>query len=276
MSHFAIDNIVAEIRKRGGLRTPGLALVFHMSEPQLDAALEPLCATGGPLISCDVEVAGKRVKEYRASTIGGGKLNDTFTTAPGRPRRAVEPKANPAFGSARAVTQALAARFQKPTATWPVSKEEHHMKTPAKILTAFRERGPMRLAELRQRVGGDLTPQLAKLCASGEVVRLGGRTRSTIYGLPGQKVLAAQQDKAAPAEPAAGSEEQHIGGIEVGVPVPSNTRGILRRAIEEMQPGESRVIRGCSYKNIYSAAEKGGVRIRVRRGGDGFRVWRIS
>lgn len=66
-----------------------------------------------------------------------------------------------------------------------------------------------------------------------------------------------------------------FGPIQRDVPAP-DPRGELRRAIAQMQPGESRVITGYKSDNIRRAAQRNGAHIRVRAEGEGFRIWRIS
>lgn len=200
-----LDTAVNLIRDRGGLRTPGLALTFHMTEGELDRTLAPLCTPGGPLISCDVEVAGKRVKEYRASTIGGGKLKEIGYSGAARaqPKKTGEP-----FGDRTEITQALNARFTppprqnervqspepatKPAPAQPSRKEiSHPMTTADSILQALKKHGPMTTAQLRGHVDykflSTVTSQLAR---KGRIVKLGGGTKSAVYGLKGQKAPA--------------------------------------------------------------------------------------
>lgn len=195
MSALVTDQIVKTIRELGAARTPVLAQTFGMSEALVERALWPLCVPGGPLVSCVVEVAGQRVKEYRASAIGGGKLNDTFTPV-GRPRTAVEKKPDPAFGSARAVTQALAARFKSaspapvaPKPTTPRKEVDAPMSTTTdKIIAAIRKHGPMTSAQLRDHVKDqNATTICGQLARKGKLVKLGGGYRTTIYGVDGQK-----------------------------------------------------------------------------------------
>lgn len=204
MSHFIPDKIVDTIRERGALRTPALALTFDMTEEQIDQQLGLLCAAGGPLVRCDVELAvGKKVKEYRCSLIGGGKCDPAFYIA-GAPRRAVEPKANQAFGSAKAVTQALAARFQKPAdphfnhvpptaraapnPITPRKEADAPMTTASRIINATKKLGPMTVPQIRSVVDEQHVPAIcSQLVRKRRLVRLGGGHKSTIYGLPGQK-----------------------------------------------------------------------------------------
>lgn len=205
MVGVALDTIIETIRERGSLRTPELARAFNVSDAELDRALWPACGIGQALISCVVEVAGKRVKEYRASAIGGGKLNDTFT-AVGRPRTAVDQKTDPAFGSAKAVTQALAARFtpapiaSAPAAAKPTAKRQEAnpaMSTTDKILKALEKHGPMTTAQLREHVDYQfLSTVTGQLARKGRIKKLGGADRGTIYGLEGQKA-----SEGAPAAP---------------------------------------------------------------------------
>lgn len=195
---FVLDSVVTMIRERGGLRTPGLALAFNMSEAEIDRALWPLCAPGGPLISCLVEVDGKRVKEYRASIIGGGKAKEIAYS--GTPR--ATPVQSQPFGAPKGITQALNARFTPPSRQTPVSQPavkpapaktprkeiEHTMTTASKILNALEKHGPMSTAQLREHVNYPyLSTVASQLARKGKIKKLGGADRGAIYGLEGQK-----------------------------------------------------------------------------------------
>lgn len=77
--------------------------------------------------------------------------------------------------------------------------------------------------------------------------------------------------------------EPVIGGIETGIPVPSRpgrVAGELRRAVEELQPGQSRLFEKVEPKALYHSAKqarlKTGGEYAVRRTDDGVRVWRLS
>jgi len=245
---MVVRRMVDAIRKRGSLRTPGLAEVFKLSEHEIDALLAYLCGAGGALICCDVELAGgKRVKEYRCSTVGGGKLIETYVV--GRPRTKPAPKPDPAFGGRDAMKESLAKRFQE--AGTP-AKKEIPMSTSDKILAAFRDHGPMTVHELRRHVKVEnLSTLILNLRIEGKVNRLSGSPRRSVWGLPGRKAGApsatpspapAPAPAIAPAAlPSTSDGGKFIGEIKSGVPVPAKhqVNSALRKQLERLKVGDS-------------------------------------
>lgn len=208
MSGFIDGEIVDMIRARGALRTPGLALHFEVTEAEIDGWLAPYCAAG-QLISCGVELAGgKRVTEYRCSVAGGGSLISEAYTA-GRPRTKLEQKTDHAFGSRAAIRKEIAEQFKSappappaPKPTKPRKEVDAPMKTTIRIIRAIEKLGPMSLPKIRSVVD---EPNMSTICSQlvkkGQLVKLGGEPKKTIYGLPGQKAPANASATTAPKAP---------------------------------------------------------------------------
>ena len=79
--------------------------------------------------------------------------------------------------------------------------------------------------------------------------------------------------------------DEQIGPIQTGIPLPprpGKKASEARMAIAELQPGESRVLRGVNPKSIYSHCkllsklDNGGTEYATRTIADGIvRVWRV-
>ena len=245
MSGDLVLQMVDTIRQRGSLRSPDLAQAFKLCEHEIDVLLDVQRAAG-ELISCDVELAGgKKVKEYRCSTIGGGKL--LHHSPIGRPRSKHAPKPDPAFGSRAAIKNAIAKRFQEAGAP---AQKEIPMSTSDKILAAFRAHGPMPVPELRRHVKVEnLSTLILNLRIEGKVKRLGGSPRRSVWGLPGQKAGAASATPSpapapaiAPAAlPSTSAGAKFIGEIKSGIPIPAKhqVNSALRKQLERLKVGDS-------------------------------------
>jgi hypothetical protein len=78
--------------------------------------------------------------------------------------------------------------------------------------------------------------------------------------------------------------EPEIGAIETGIPVPKKPgkqHSTAAAAVQELQPGQSRLFRNVDVKRLYGCAkvakQKGfGQEYAVRMMDDGVRVWRLA
>jgi len=188
-----VDQAVAYVKQRERARTPDIARELRMSPPDVDMLLERPCADG-VLITCTVEVAGVKVKEYRPTNAKAqlpplGPLHIPKFTAWTVSDAARKPPSPPPTAQPAAPAPAKA-----------VNPSEVDMTTTEKIKAALREHGPMTTYELGKKVK---VPFLSQTCSqlrkSGALVVVGGGPRAKLYGLPGQKA-----EKTAEAKPSGG------------------------------------------------------------------------
>ncbi|TAK82100.1 MAG: hypothetical protein EPO20_22685, partial [Betaproteobacteria bacterium] len=179
------DRAIELIRKHGTMRDNQLAARLGCNELQVALALSPLCETG-ELVRCSVKLVGKgEVNEYRVSAAGPRKADDSHLRK--RPTPPEQVLAAAAAATVRTTHRSVPAAHR--TAPTQPRKGENTMTDVARILAAFEKHGPMTVKEAREHADvawiGVACPQLAR---RGKLVRLGGGPKSSIYGLPGQKL----------------------------------------------------------------------------------------
>ena len=184
------DRALALIKKRGTMRSNQLAGGLGSDEAAVDVALAPHCASG-ELVRCSVTLIGKgAVNEYRISAAGPRKADDSDQKKPPTPPEAV-------LAAAAAAPEAAQPR----TTPHQPSDEGETMSVHERILAAYKKHGPMTTRQLRKYVDVSwVSVACGQAATQGALVRLGGGARSTIYGLPGQK-LPTGREPAAPAKP---------------------------------------------------------------------------
>lgn len=182
----AIEAALALIRKAGSLRTPALAEQLGLGEAAVDAMLEPARADGR-VITCNVTAGGREVIEYRCS-VSGQSVN--LRDATWRARQAHVAAAQSSRGetepsSSSRLSSPEAARTAAPT----TPKGERTMTVRDRIEAALTAHGPMTAQELRKHVDVEgLSGICSGLWKRGIIRKLGGGARSSIYGLPSQKL----------------------------------------------------------------------------------------
>jgi hypothetical protein len=173
VSDRLVDDAKALILERGTIRSSAIAEMLDCTPANVHELLRP-CVESGELIACGVEVGGEKLIDYRHSVAGKGRLaghnfhSDPVAKRPPTPVRESAPTPAP---------------IEQP-------KEAKKMTNTDKIVAALKEHGPATTRQLRER--GVKTSNLGGHCAQlvgyKTLVRLGGGARSSIWGLPGQKL----------------------------------------------------------------------------------------
>jgi biotin operon repressor len=143
-----LDRAIAEIQKRPSVRTPVLASLLGLSDAEVDQLLDQP-REQGVLITCDVEVSGKRVTEYRMATASPFKDNPT-----GHLFTPMKPKTAAAQASAASRTTAPI----RPAAPVPAAaQEEEPMKEKKTVaeraIDAMRKHKCLTLEQLAKHAG---------------------------------------------------------------------------------------------------------------------------
>ncbi len=162
-----LDRALSEIQKRRSVRTPILGAVLDMSDEAVDALLAD--ARGdGRLISCAVEVGGKKVMEYRCSTSGAGDLSHVpIFTKRHREPDPVRARMKEGFHQpAQASGGPDASRGDRPAAPAPVFKEK----------PVAKQTNQDKVVEFLKKHGQSTTEQIAK------GIRTTNATLSTFMG----------------------------------------------------------------------------------------------
>lgn len=184
-----LESAIAYIRRRACARTPEIAAELGLSEYAVDAMLEPARADGR-LITCTVHTGGREVIEYRCSAAGQGHTQRAHAFRALAPNvAAAPPRAEPTSSSSWSETpEAAQAATPSPTTGGKVTVRD-------RIEVALRDHGPMDAAQLRKHVKVEGMPSLCSgLWKRGILRKLGGDKRSTVYGLPGQKLEERKSD----------------------------------------------------------------------------------
>lgn len=169
---------LALITSGKAVRDDRLARELDTDMATVSAALAPACASGA-LVSCKIERIGSTpVNEYRVSAAGPRKADDSHLKKPPTPPAAV-------------LAAAKAAPVSTPRKSAPPqpSTEGDTMSAVERILAAFEKHGPMTVKEARKHADvAWIGVTCAQFARKGKLVRLGGGPKSSIYGLPGQKL----------------------------------------------------------------------------------------
>ena len=183
----ALDAAIEIIRKRGATRTPQLAEELRIGETAVDAMLEP-ARTDGRLVSCSVEVGGRKLTEYRVSAaVLKAEVNPWVPLKPrpthvaaARPRGETEPTSSSSRPGEPEAAQAATPQQPKGKAAMTVRD---------RIEAALKAHGPMDVKELRKHVNAEaLAAVCSSICKRGIIRKLGGGAKSSIYGLPSQSL----------------------------------------------------------------------------------------
>lgn len=180
---------IALIASGKAIRDDRLAWELDTDMATICAALAPACASGA-LVSCKIERVGSTpVNEYRLSAAGPRKADDSHLKKPPTPPAAV-------------LAAAKAAPVSPPRKSAPPqpSTEGDTMSAVERILAAFEKHGPMTVKEARKHADvAWIGVTCAQFARKGKLVRLGGGPKSSIYGLPGQKLPKGESAAAATA-----------------------------------------------------------------------------
>lgn len=184
----------ALVETLGQIRSSALAEKLGCTSDNVHELLLPYVARGD-LVSCDVQVHGEHLKDYRLALARGGDMPEFKGTA-GRPRSATPApeKREIPFGRPPA---ALAARNPNPPADQP--KEAAPMTVADQCEAAFRKHGPMTTRQIREHVHESAVSTIvAQYARSGRFGVVGGSKGNLIYGLPDQELPKAQTGKDTP------------------------------------------------------------------------------
>ncbi len=190
----ALDMAIAEIHKRGAMRTHDLAELLGIGEAAVDAMLAPAWADGR-LVTCAVELAGGRhVTEYRCSASGGGSTAHPLRVW--RPNAAqVLVKAETSYGTAPTPSEGDAVLLRPALdmdAIYRTRKEPPQVNLIERAQALFKKHGPMTARQVRD-VDAVVAVQLKRLCDNATLGKLGGKTSGVIYGLPDQSAADVKQ-----------------------------------------------------------------------------------
>ncbi len=180
---MSLEAALAFIRRRGSARTPEIAAELGIGEVAADDLLEPAHADGR-LVTCTVSAGGRQVIEYRCSTAG---QNVNLRDATWRARQA---NAAAAFSRGATVPPPPRGPSHEAQAAAPITPKGDSMSVREKVEAALLAHGPMDVRSLAKHVKdtNHLSTIVAQLARDGVLKKLGGGTRSTIYGTPSQKL----------------------------------------------------------------------------------------
>lgn len=255
---LVLDLCQRAIRKQGFARSNVIAGELDMRIADVETRLRP-AVERGDLVTCDLTLGEDQIRatEYRASTVAGGKLlaHSPIGRTPvkpdpvkarlkewGTPR--TRPAAEPLAGTERPERRGTDEQHRRndhaaPTAAHAAEpKGEPKMSTREKIAAALKAHGPMLFSALKKRVDASEGAISVALSNGRETdpplfAKLGGGPRSTIWGLPGQKIpapkaLDTQRRKAAGGAAAMRNKHGRKGRVKRTSAIPVKARGSRR------------------------------------------------